>query len=158
MDMEVLRLSISKTSMYWSGTAPCNDIFRHGAQIGGIVVFGHHIHKNKCKQMCARSLGAVWFLSGVSLHVHTAVDAGDIHTWWTTIILIMEKARIPPIWASCQEQNDLYYIFVIRCRALARILKLPVIFERAPVIPKKLFWRLKSSAHFSARAITAWGY
>ena len=32
-------------------------------------------------------------------------------------------------------------------RALARILKLPVIFERASVIPKKLFGRFKSSVH-----------
>ena len=42
----------------------------------------------------------------VYLHAQTAVDAGDIRMWRTTVILITGKTRRPPIWTPCRHQDD----------------------------------------------------
>ena len=39
------------------------------------------------------------------LHAQTTVDAGDMRTWRTVVILITGKTRRPPIWATCRDKN-----------------------------------------------------
>ena len=39
-------------------------------------------------------------------HALTAVDAGDIRTWQTTVILITANTRKPPIWVPCRNKDD----------------------------------------------------
>ena len=45
--------------------------------------------------MRPRSLSAVRHFTPVYLHAKTAVDADDLRTWWTTVILITEKPEDP---------------------------------------------------------------
>ena len=45
--------------------------------------------------MCPRSLRTMRCFMHVYLHAHTTVDAGDICSWQTTVILIMEKPKDP---------------------------------------------------------------
>ena len=52
--------------------------------------------------MCPPFLCAVWRFKFVYLHAQTEVDAGDIHTWQTTVILIINPKT--PIWAQCQDK------------------------------------------------------
>ena len=80
-----------------SYTAPCNGIVTHGAQIWGLQVLP--------KQMCPQSLRDVRHFTCVYLQAQTAVDADDICTWRTTVILITGKAGRPSIWAPCQNKN-----------------------------------------------------
>ena len=47
------------------------------------------------KQTRPRSSRAVRHFMHVYLHAQIAVDAGDIHTWRTTVILIQEKPKDP---------------------------------------------------------------
>ena len=83
----------------------CKSIVSHGAQIGGLRVFANHTRKNKRNTMHPWSLRAVWRFTGVHLHAKTAVDATDIRTWPTTVILITGKPRRPPIWAPCRNKD-----------------------------------------------------
>ena len=86
-------------------TTLCNGLVSHWAQIGGIADHTH-THKNKCKQMRPRSsCTAVRHFTHVYHHAQTAVDAGDICTWWTTVIFITGKTWIPPLWAPCRDKN-----------------------------------------------------
>ena len=55
--------------------------------------------------MRQRSSRAVQHFMHVHLHARTAVDAGDICTWRTTVILITGQTRRPPIWAPCRNQD-----------------------------------------------------
>ena len=59
----------------------------------GLWVFTDHIRKNKRKT------------NAPMIFAQTAVDAGSIRTWQTTIILITGKPRRPPIWAPCRDKN-----------------------------------------------------
>ena len=54
-------------------------------QIYTSTIFARHVERFTC----------------VYLHAQTAVDAVEIQTWQTTVILIMEKTQRPPIWAPC---------------------------------------------------------
>ena len=72
------------------------------------------------KQLCPRSSHIMWHFTRVYLHAKTAVDAGDIHTWQTTVILITGKTQRPPppIPAPCRDKNgtglwDLPHISVV---------------------------------------------
>ena len=64
---------------------PCNGVVNHGAQIGGIWVLPPTHAKTNAKQMRPWSWSGV--STGVYLHAQTAVDAGDIHTWWFELVL-----------------------------------------------------------------------
>ena len=79
--------------------ALCNGVISHGAQ------FGNLWQKANAKQMCSRSLRAVWLLTWDCLHAQTTVRAGNSLTWQTTIILITVKTRRPPNWAPCGDQD-----------------------------------------------------
>ena len=73
----------------------CNGILIHGAQVGGLWVFTGHICINKCKTNASMIF---IMLCGV-LHMFifkTAVDAGDIRTWWTMVIFITGRTWRPP--------------------------------------------------------------
>ena len=88
-----------------SHTIPYNGIVSYGAQIGGLWVFADHTHATtNAKQMHLRSLRTMQCFTRVYLHTQTAVDAGDIRTWRTTVILITGKSRRPPIWAPCWDK------------------------------------------------------
>ena len=81
-----------------SYTPTCNGIVSHGAQIWGLWVFADHTCKKKkthAKQMHPRSSRAVQRFMRVYLHAQTTVDAGDIRTWRTMVILITEKPEDP---------------------------------------------------------------
>ena len=67
-----------------------NGVVNHVAQIVGLRVFADHTCKNKCK-----TNASMIFLCRVYFHAQTAVDAGDICTWRTTVILLMEKPEDP---------------------------------------------------------------
>ena len=56
-------------------------------------------------QMCPWSLPSMRRFTYVYLHAKTVVDAGDIRTWQTTVILIKGKTQRPPIWAPCRNQD-----------------------------------------------------
>ena len=84
-----------------SNTAPCSGVVSHGAQFGGLRVFTDHTRK----QMRSRSLCAVQHFTHAWLHAQTAVHAGNIRTWRTTIILTTGKTRRPLNWAPCRDQN-----------------------------------------------------
>ena len=47
------------------------------------------------KQMRPRSLRTVLRFTRVNLHTQTTVDAGDIRTWWTMVILITGNPNTP---------------------------------------------------------------
>ena len=49
-------------------------------------------------------LCAVRRFTCVCHHAKTVVDAGDIRTWRTMVILITGKIRRPPIWAPCRNK------------------------------------------------------
>ena len=76
-----------------------------------LVVFGFfadHTRKNECKANTSTVFARRFTLrrfTHVYLHAQTAVDAGSIGTWRTTVILITGKPRRPPIWAPCGDQN-----------------------------------------------------
>ena len=57
------------------------------------------------KQMRRQSLQRRVAFSRVYLHAQTAVDAGDICTWRTTVILITGKTWRLPIWTPCWDKN-----------------------------------------------------
>ena len=81
--------------------AQCNGIVSHEPQIGAIWVFADHTRKNKCVQ----DLGAPCGVSThVYLHAQTAVDAADIHTWQTTVILIAAP-KYPQFEPHAEDQN-----------------------------------------------------
>ena len=61
--------------------------------------------KTNATQMRPRSLRAVRRFTRVYLHAQTAVDAGDIRTWQTMVILISGKTWRPPNWAPCRNQD-----------------------------------------------------
>ena len=61
--------------------------------------------KTHTKQMRPWSLRTVQPFTHVYLHTQTAVDAGDIHTWQTTVIFITGKSRRPRIWAPCRNKD-----------------------------------------------------
>ena len=79
----------------------------YGAQIGGgLWVFADHTRNNKHKNKCVHDLRTSFgVFTLVNLHTQTAVDAGDIHTWKTMVILITRKTQRPPIWAACRDKN-----------------------------------------------------
>ena len=88
-----------------SYTVPCNGVISHGLKLG---VFGFLRTKNgktDAKPMRPRSLRTMQRLSEFYRHAQTAVDAGDMRTWRTVVILIMGKTRRPPIWAPCWNQD-----------------------------------------------------
>ena len=60
--------------------------------------------KTNAKQMSPRSSRTVRRFTRFHLHAKTAVDAGDIRTWRTTVILITGKTRIHLIWAPCRDK------------------------------------------------------
>ena len=66
-----------------------------GLKLGvfGFVPITHA--KTYVKQMRPLSSRAVRLFTRVYLHAQTAVDAGDIRTWWTTVILITGKLEDP---------------------------------------------------------------
>ena len=55
--------------------------------------------------MRSRFSRTVRHFTHVYLHAQTAVDAGDIRTWQTTVILITRETRRPPIWSPCRNQD-----------------------------------------------------
>ena len=62
----------------------------------GVFGFSPTTHaKTNVIQMCPRSLHAVQHFTRVYLHAETAVDASDIRTWRTTVILITGKPKDP---------------------------------------------------------------
>ena len=91
----------SKTSYIF----PCNGVASHGDQIEGLQVFAHHTHINKCKTNASMNFARRQRFTHVYLQTKSAVDAGDIHTWRTMIILITGKSRRPPIWAPCRNKK-----------------------------------------------------
>ena len=91
--------------MIWFNTASCNGVVNHGAQIGVFRFLPTTHVKTDAKQMRPRSLHAVPHFMHVYLPAQTAVDAGDIHTWQTMVILITGKTWRHPIWALCWDQN-----------------------------------------------------
>ena len=89
-----------------SYTAPCNGIVSHVGSNWGSLRFLLITHaKTNTKQMHPRSLYVIRCFMCVYLHTQIAVDAGDIRTWWATIILITGKTWRPPIWAPYQDKN-----------------------------------------------------
>ena len=61
--------------------------------------------KTNVKQMRPWSLHAVQHFRHIYLYTETAVDAGDIRTWRTTVILIMGKPQRSLIWAPYRDKN-----------------------------------------------------
>ena len=61
--------------------------------------------KTNAIQMRPQSLRAVWHFTHVHIHAKTTIDAGDIRSWRTTVILITGKIQRPPIWATCWNQD-----------------------------------------------------
>ena len=57
------------------------------------------------KQMYSWSLRAMQRFTCVYFQAQTAVDVGDVLTWWTTVILITAKTLRPPFWAPCRDKN-----------------------------------------------------
>ena len=118
--LQVISTYIQGTSQT-SYTTPCNGVVSHGFKLG-VFRFSSlpttHA-KTDTKQMRSRSLYTVRCFTCVHLHAQIAVDAGDICTWQTTVILITGKPRIPPIWATCWDENgagcgiSLVYLWVI---------------------------------------------
>ena len=51
------------------------------------------------------SLRAMQCFTCVYLHAQTTVDAGDIRTWRTTVILMTGKTQRPQIWAPCRNKD-----------------------------------------------------
>ena len=86
-------------------TAPFNGVVSHGAQIGVFGFLPTTHAKSNAIQMRPWSLRAVQPFTCVYLHAKAAVDAGDMRTWRTTVILITGKTWRPPIWAPCRNQN-----------------------------------------------------
>ena len=90
-------------------TAPCNGIVSHGAESGCLLVFPPCTQKQTQNQ-CAHDLcPPCGVLRVFYLRAQTAVDAGDIPTWRTVVILIMGKTWKPPIWAPCWGKNNTGY-------------------------------------------------
>ena len=75
-----------------SSTSPCNGIVSHGVQIG-VWVLPTTDAKTNTKQMHPQSLCVHVFIFTLR---SLWVDAGDIHIWQTTVILIMGKTQRPP--------------------------------------------------------------
>ena len=99
-----------------SYTGLCNGVVCHVAQIGVFGFLPTTHAKTHAKQMHPRSSHAVQHFTHVYLHTWTAADAGDIHTWRTTFILITRKTRRPLIWAHvgikmAQVLGSLVYIY-----------------------------------------------
>ena len=74
-----------------------------GLKLGIFRFFWPHKQKQMWNK-CVHDLRAVWWFTHVYLHTQTTVDAGDIRTWRTMVILITGKTRRPPVWAPCQDQ------------------------------------------------------
>ena len=71
-------------------TTLCDGILSHGAPIGGIRVFTNHTHTQmQTATKCAPDLCAPCSISRMFIFtLRLQLDAGDIRTWWTTVILI----------------------------------------------------------------------
>ena len=79
-----------KGSSQTSFSTPCNGIVSHGAQIGGSLPTTYC--KTNAKHMCKWSSCSVQHFMHY-LHNQITEIAGDIHTWWSMIILIMKRNR-----------------------------------------------------------------
>ena len=76
-------------------TAPCNGIVSHGAQYGGLRVYGHT--KANAKQMRSRSLHAAWLLACDCFHAQPAVYAINYAPDEPRLFLLREKPEDPQI-------------------------------------------------------------
>ena len=73
-----------------------------GIKLGVFGFYQPHMQK-QTQTKCVHDLHMPCCVSArVNLHAQTAVDAGDIRTWRTTVILTTGKT---PIWAPCQDPN-----------------------------------------------------
>ena len=76
-----------------------------GLNLGVFRFLPTTLAKVNAKQIRSRSVCAAQHFMHVCLHAQTAVHAGNIRTWRTTISLITGKTRRPPNWASYRDKN-----------------------------------------------------
>ena len=98
-----------------SYATPCNGVVSHGAQFGVFGFLPTTYAKINAKQMRSRSLPAVRRCALVCLHAQIALHAGNIDTWWTTVIEYWKSPKTPKIqphdaFKMAQDLGSLVYI------------------------------------------------
>ena len=114
-----------------------------GLKLGILGFYWPCTQKTNAKPMRLRSLRTMRHVRLFYLRTQTAVDAGDIHTWQTAVILITGKPRRPPIWAPCGNKNG-----------AGSGISVPCISESCALLPldslsnpDSFFWNHRITAH-----------